>query len=72
MKKSTLPRFVVWIACALLLPTIVSAELVHHCARAATEQAKKLLAFHSGGDNRAAIGDTVKTMPAMHNPANKK
>ena len=39
---------------------------------AATEQAKKLLAFHFGPDNRMEIGKSVTKLAPIRNPANKK
>jgi hypothetical protein len=36
------------------------------------EQAKKLLAFHSGLDNRIEIDKSVKKLAPIRNPANKK
>lgn len=44
------------------------------CSAEALIQAKKLLSFHSDGDERAEImaGEKVKELPSMRNPANKK
>lgn len=42
------------------------------CAAAALTQAKKLLAFHSDGDDRAAVNTSVKRLPSLSNPANPK
>jgi hypothetical protein len=42
------------------------------CSGDATEQAKKLLAFHFGADNRIEVADSVKKLPPLRNPANKK
>lgn len=38
------------------------------CSSNAVEQAKKLLAFHAGPDDRIEIDKTVKQMPAVRNP----
>lgn len=43
----------------------------HHCAGDAVKQAKKLLTFHFGPDERIAVDDTVKLLPAVKNPAGK-
>ena len=42
------------------------------CAAGAVERAKQLLTFHSGPDERMTIDKTVKELPSMHNPADKK
>ena len=44
----------------------------HHCSSAATEQAKKLLVFHFGPDERVEISKSMKRLAPVHNPANKK
>ncbi len=43
----------------------------HHCAADAAKQAKKLLSFHFGPDDRMAIDDAVKVLPPIRNPAGK-
>jgi hypothetical protein len=60
--------------CAILLflSSLAYAEPAHHCSSAATEQAKKLLAFHFGPDNRIEIDKSVKELAPIHNPANWK
>ena len=62
--------------CAILLflSSLAHAEPAHHCASTAMEQAKKLLVFHAGSDNRIAIDDkkSVKKLVPIRNPANKK
>jgi hypothetical protein len=60
--------------CAILLflSSLAYAKPVHHCSSAATEQAKKLLAFHFGPDKRIEIEESVKELPPIHNPANRK
>ena len=60
--------------CAMLLflSSLAHAEPAHQCSSAATEQAKKLLAFHFGPDNRIEIDKSVKELAAIHNPANKE
>jgi hypothetical protein len=47
------------------------AEPSHRCASAATEQARKLLGFHFGPDDRIDIAPSVKTLPSVRNPANR-
>ncbi len=44
------------------------------CSTEAVIQAKKLLSFHSDGDERVEIlaDEKVKELPSMRNPANKK
>ena len=39
------------------------------CHAAAIKQAKALLNFHVGGDDRIAIEDVVKELPSISNPA---
>ncbi|HEY5138265.1 MAG TPA: hypothetical protein VIJ25_02965, partial [Methylococcales bacterium] len=60
--------------CAILifLSSLAYAEPTHHCSNAATEQAKKLLSFHFGSDNRIEINKSVKELAPIHNPANKE
>ena len=49
-----------------------SAQGPHRCAASATEQARKLLAFHLGSDSRIEIEPAVKQLPAIRNPANRR
>ncbi len=42
------------------------------CSTAAISQAKKLLLFHTDGDDRASVDDQAKQLPSIANPANKK
>lgn len=44
---------------------------VHECASVAREQARKLLTFHSGPDERIEIDNSVKVITPLRNPANK-
>ena len=41
------------------------------CAKEAVAQAQKLLAWHSEGDDRAAVEPQAKALPPLANPANK-
>ena len=43
----------------------------HRCAGAAVEQARKLLVFHVGPDDRMAIDSAVKPLAPIRNPANR-
>ena len=58
----------------LFAPTGASAQTStpHRCAVPATEQARKLLAFHAGDDSRIDIERDVKRLPALRNPANRR
>jgi len=57
------------IACALLgLAGVVSAKSPD-CTAPAIEQARKLLSFHSDGDDRIEIDKAVKELPSLKNPA---
>jgi hypothetical protein len=60
--------------CVILfsLNSLAYAAPAHPCSSAAREQAKKLLIFHFGPDNRIAIDKSVKKLAPIHNPANKK
>jgi hypothetical protein len=55
----------------LCLATAVSAAPEHHCAADAARQARKLLTFHFGPDDRMAIDDKVKVLAPIRNPAGK-
>jgi hypothetical protein len=46
-------------------------EPQHHCDDAATDQSRKLLAFHVGGDDRIEIQKPVRTLKPIRNPANR-
>jgi hypothetical protein len=60
--------------CALLLimSNLAYGQPQHQCSSAATQQAKKLLAFHFGQDDRIEIDKNVKRLAPIHNPANNK
>jgi hypothetical protein len=47
------------------------AQTAHRCAPEAREQARKLLTFHFGADDRIEIDKAVRTLPAIRNPANR-
>ena len=42
------------------------------CSEDAVKQARKLLEFHFGEDDRIEIDKTVKVLPPIQNPASKK
>jgi hypothetical protein len=43
----------------------------HRCEADALKQARKLLTFHFGPDDRMAIDKAVKVLPPIRNPAGK-
>jgi hypothetical protein len=52
-------------------PSAAWAQSPHHCAGAASEQARKLLTFHFGPDGRIEIDKSVKVLAPIRNPANR-
>ena len=52
--------------------TRAQTQASHRCAASATEQARKLLAFHVGSDSRIEIEREVKRLAALRNPANRR
>ena len=61
------------VLCAIALTGLspASAQSPHHCASAASDQARKLLVFHFGPDGRIEIDKSVKTLAPIRNPANR-
>jgi hypothetical protein len=55
----------------LLISKVASAEPVHHCSTEALIQAKKLLDFHFGPDNRMEIDKHITVLKPIKNPAGK-
>jgi hypothetical protein len=53
-------------------PARAATQPAHRCAPAATEQARKLLIFHVGPDDRITVDNAVKRLAAIRNPANQK
>ena len=51
---------------------LAHAQPSHPCAGAATEQARKLLAFHFGSSDRIDIAPSVKRLSPIRNPADRK
>jgi hypothetical protein len=56
----------------LLLGSMAYGAPAHHCSSAATEQARKLLVFHFGPDDRMEVSKSMKKLAPLQNPANKK
>lgn len=65
------PLFFIVLFCALLNSSIASANTIQ-CSSNAIEQARKLLNFHVGGDDRISIDSKVKELPPLRNPANPR
>ncbi len=60
------------IAAALLCGAgLAHAAPAHPCSAEAVKQAKSLLTFHFGPDERMEIDSTVKLLAPIRNPANK-
>lgn len=53
----------------LLISSIASGAPTHHCSAEAVTQAKKLLAFHFGLDDRMEIDEHVAVLKPIKNPA---
>lgn len=58
-----------FIACTLVVLAGLSYAKSPECSAPAIAQARKLLSFHSDGDDRIAIDDKVKELPSLKNPA---
>lgn len=59
-----------FVAMALSCSTAFAADPA--CSSDALERAQKLLAFHSGGDERASVEKTVTPLPSIRNPEDPK
>ena len=57
------------LAASMLLP--YPAASAPACAKEAIVQAKRLLLFHTDGDDRAVVESTATQLPSIRNPANK-
>lgn len=55
----------------LVTSSFASAEPAHHCEKDAVIQAKKLLDFHFGLDDRTEIDQHVTVLKPIKNPAGK-
>jgi hypothetical protein len=53
----------------LITPTFAAAKPLHHCSKDALIQAKKLLDFHFGLDERTEISELVTVLKPIKNPA---
>lgn len=62
----------VFITCALLGLAGLTSAKSSDCAAPAIAQARKLLSFHSDGDDRIEIDKAVKELPSLKNPANEQ
>ncbi|RMX15192.1 hypothetical protein EBQ34_07335 [Vandammella animalimorsus] len=72
MKHAISRLFVPALLAALASPALAT-EQAPACKDEAVAQARKLLAFHSDGDDRAEVdASSVKALPARANPANRK
>jgi len=56
-------------ACTLLSIANIALAKSPDCAAPAIAQARKLLSFHSDGDDRIEIDKAVKELPSLKNPA---
>lgn len=70
-KSLPITRVAALLAALCVQPALAAAPLP--CQADAVAQARKLLAFHSGNDDRAHVDEgSVKQLPSIANPANKK
>jgi len=60
------------IVCTLLGVAGIAFAKSPDCSAHAIEQARKLLTFHSDGDDRIEINQVVKELPPLKNPANEQ
>jgi len=67
-----LPAAIALLLSAPCLAAPAAKPAAPRCAAEAVKQAGKLLAFHSGNDERAKVDDTVERLPSIVNPANPK
>ncbi|HEY8608453.1 MAG TPA: hypothetical protein VIM12_15160 [Noviherbaspirillum sp.] len=58
------------LAAVLVLAPPIAAAAGPQCADNAVAQARKLLAFHVGDDDRISVDKPAKELPSMRNPAN--
>ncbi|ACK64772.1 conserved hypothetical protein [Rippkaea orientalis PCC 8801] len=60
----------------LLVYTLLGGDIAQaktiQCSRQAIAQARQLLNFHVGGDDRISIDNNVKELPPLKNPANQQ
>jgi hypothetical protein len=55
-----------------LLGTLTHAQRIHRCTADAIKQAKALLIFHAGSETNVGVEDTVKVLPPLRNPVNRR
>lgn len=72
MKQAYTYHRIILGASLLLYCASSKAAAAPKCSAAAIAQAEKLLAFHTEGDDRAALDRRVKELPSVSNPSNKK
>jgi len=60
------------IAVVALFSTLAHAQRVHRCTADAIKQAKALLIFHAGGETNVGVEDSVKVLPPLRNPVNRR
>lgn len=56
----------------LWLSTAVHGQQSHRCAADAIKQARALLVFHHGADVNVGVDDTVRVLPPLRNPVNRR
>jgi hypothetical protein len=56
----------------LSLSTAAHAGQTHRCADDAIKQARALLVFHNGGDVNVGVDETVRVLPPLRNPVNRR
>ena len=55
----------------LLLASFNASAAIPQCSSPAVAQARKLLSFHTDGDDRASVDKSARQLPSLANPANK-
>ena len=55
----------------LLLASFNASAAIPQCSSSAVAQARKLLSFHTDGDDRASVDKSARQLPSLANPANK-
>ncbi len=65
-------RALIFTCLFMLCCSVDAAPAAHPCSKDALAQAKKLLTFHFGPDNRMEIDKTATLVAPLVNPVNKK
>jgi hypothetical protein len=60
------------LATLLVLSAGAHGQQTHRCAADAIKQAKALLIFHHGTEVNAGIDESVKVLPPLRNPVNRR